>query len=172
MLHQTGWPGWGHGCRRLAAQWCSAEMDDAVDVCGLRWWKTPRLASSSSRRPHFSSCSLLHKLAAAPRHAGVGESTRGCRLEADKIREESRLSNPRWLFSSPHCFVASPRGFNGREEEGCGASRALDRWTTLSLHVLHRGTSYPSTMCKSKQYVEDVIIFALSSSILDSRAFF
>lgn len=40
------------------------------------------------------------------------------------------------LFSSPLGFVASPRGLNGREEEGCGASRVLDRWTTLSLHVL------------------------------------
>lgn len=147
--------------RRWMTRWMCASYADGKLLVSLLPLRAGRIF------PLARSCISLR-----PRRAGVGESTRGCRLEADKIREESRLSNPRWLFSSPHCFVASPRGFSGREEEGCGASRALDRWTTLSLHVLHRGTSYPSTMCKSKQYVEDVIIFALSSSILDSRAFF
>lgn len=120
MLRQTGWPGWGHGCRRLAAQWCSAEMDDAEMCAGYADGKLLVLLlplRASRVFPLARSC--------ISRAAPVSvKSTRGCRLEADKIREESRLSNPRWL-SSPLRFVASPRGFSRREaEERCGARPA------------------------------------------------
>ena len=82
----------------LAAQWCSIEMDDAV-CAGYADGKFLISLPPLRRRLHFP-------LARSCISAVAGESTRGCRLEADKIREESRLSNPRWL-SSP--LLSSPR---------------------------------------------------------------
>lgn len=120
---------------------------------GLCWWKTPHLASSPLATATFPLARSCISVA-----AGVGESTRGCRLEADKIREESRLSNPRWLSS---LLVSLPL----RKDLAAGGKRdavRLAHWIGGQLYrsafsvVAH--TRYPSTIYRSKQHVKDVII--------------
>lgn len=88
------------------------------------------------RRPRFPPARSRASAA-----AGVGESARGCRLEADKIREESRLSNPRWL-SSP--LVSLPL----REDLAVGrkrdASRRVSRIGSVDNFIASRSPSWHS----------------------------
>lgn len=80
-------------------------------------WRGVLMENFSSRFLPFSVGRVFLLLALAQ---AAGESTRGCRLEADKIREESRLSNPRWL-SSP--LVSLPL----REDLAAGKKRDAAR---------------------------------------------
>lgn len=80
---ETGWSGWGHGCRR-------SEIDDGEVqcVCGKLLISLPL----PLQRPRFRSCSLLHNpRRTANRCVGAGW--------VQITREESHLSNPQWSSS-------------------------------------------------------------------------
>lgn len=94
------------------------EIDDATEGGKGGWHgkKLVHLARSSSRWPAFSSRSLLHNR----RRAGVGEATRGCRLDADNAGGVSFVQSSMTLLS---CVAFSFRlplreRLTGREEEG------------------------------------------------------
>lgn len=88
----------------MAATWRQyVEIGDAP----LVWWKIRRLASSSSFAAVFSSRSCI------TRARRVGESTRGCRLDADNAGGVSFVQSSMTLLSSllfsSRLVRASPR---------------------------------------------------------------